>query len=219
MRITRTALCGAPRHGLESGPKRAFALARVNFKCRFIEMFGDPVTNPKGWEKLSMDEISEELFAGGDKPPNLSGVADNASPYPVFANGETDNGLQGYTNSFRVSKKAITISARGTLGFCCIREPFFTPTVRLITLVPASNINIVFLMQYMKNVQFSFSGTSQGQLTIPDFKRLSVPVPPLSLQEEFARFVEAVDKSKFAVRQSLEKLKICYKSLMQEYFG
>ena len=50
-------------------------------------------------------------------------------------------------------------------------------------------------------------------------ENISVPVPPLSLQEEFARFVAAVDKSKFAVRQSLEKLKICYKSLMQEYFG
>ena len=50
-------------------------------------------------------------------------------------------------------------------------------------------------------------------------RKLKMMLPPLSLQEEFAAFVQAVDKSKAAVRQSLEKLETLKKSLMQEYFG
>ena len=48
---------------------------------------------------------------------------------------------------------------------------------------------------------------------------LDIPTPPIDLQEKFAAFVEQVDKSKLAVKQSLEKLETLKKSLMQDYFG
>lgn len=50
-------------------------------------------------------------------------------------------------------------------------------------------------------------------------KNLTVSVPPVSVQEKFAAFVEQTDKSKLAVKQSLEKLETLKKSLMQQYFG
>ena len=48
---------------------------------------------------------------------------------------------------------------------------------------------------------------------------LKIPLPPLDLQNDFATFVQQIDKSKFAVQKSLEKAETLYKSLMQEYFG
>lgn len=60
---------------------------------------------------------------------------------------------------------------------------------------------------------------NQASITTLDLKKMSVPVPPLEKQDEFARFVEQTDKSKFRIKQSLEKLEICYKALLQKYFG
>ena len=63
------------------------------------------------------------------------------------------------------------------------------------------------------------SGTAYAALTISALKEIIIDVPPLSLQEEFAAFVQKVDKTKAEVKQSLEKLETLKKSLMQEYFG
>ena len=63
------------------------------------------------------------------------------------------------------------------------------------------------------------SGTSQAQLTVPDFKKEKIIIPPLDLQHQFAAFVEQTDKSKLAVQQVLEKAETLKKALMQEYFG
>ena len=60
---------------------------------------------------------------------------------------------------------------------------------------------------------------NQASITITDLKKMKVPVPPIELQSEFAHFVEQTDKSKFRIKQSLEKLEKCYKALLQKYFG
>ena len=61
--------------------------------------------------------------------------------------------------------------------------------------------------------------TNQIELSKEKFKELELPVPPMTLQQQFAAFVEQTDKSKLAVQQSLEKLETLKKSLMQQYFG
>ena len=63
------------------------------------------------------------------------------------------------------------------------------------------------------------NGATVKYISISDLKNLKIPVPPLSLQNQFAAFVHQIDKSKFAVQKSLEKTETLYKSLMQEYFG
>ncbi|HHE3253984.1 TPA: restriction endonuclease subunit S, partial [Streptococcus pneumoniae] len=56
-------------------------------------------------------------------------------------------------------------------------------------------------------------------LTKSDLLNISIPLPPLALQNEFADFVVQVDKSQLAIQKSLEELETLKKSLMQEYFG
>ncbi len=63
------------------------------------------------------------------------------------------------------------------------------------------------------------NGVAQKTLNLGEIKKLRIPLPPISLQNEFAEFVKLTDKSKLAIEKSIEKLEILKKSLMQEYFG
>ena len=164
-----------------------------------MEQFGNLGKNSKGFPMMPVADVCEELFAGGDKPADNAPEKNDEYPYPVYSNGEGPNGLLCFSRDYRVSKEAITISARGAIGYSAIREPFFTPVVRLLTVVPKANMNIVFLKYYIDESNLTGTGSSQGQLTLPEFKKLVVPIPPMDLQEQFAAFVRQSDKSKLLI--------------------
>jgi len=88
-----------------------------------------------------------------------------------------------------------------------------------------NKINRIYLKTYMQSQEaqaFMLGETKQStlkQLPLTRLKELEIPVPPMELQEQFAAFVEQIDKSKLAIQQSLDKLELLKKSLMQEYFG
>ena len=184
-------------------------------KSRFIEMFDDKYpTKP-------LQDVCEELFAGGDvKKDKSSNFQSNEYPYPIYTNGEKDNGLYGYTSLVRVTKEAVTISGRGTIGFTCLRKEPFYPAVRLIVAVPKQDlVSGCYLQHFIQSKNYGGQGASIPQLTVPMVKDELIPVPPINLQEQFATFVEQTDKSKFEIQQSLEKLETLKKALMQKYFG
>ena len=166
-------------------------------KSRFVEMFGTPDNNIHSLPIKTMGGISEQLIAGGDKPRKISKNKDLKHPYPVFANGTIADGLQGFSEEARVNKSAVTIAARGTIGFCLVREPGFTPIVRLISLVPKPSIDVVYLKYFIDLLNLAGSGSSQAQLTLPAFREQQILVPELKEQLEFATFVAQVDKSRF----------------------
>lgn len=188
-------------------------------KSQFVEMFGTVHNNVFQFAEGTLESISYGFFAGGDKPSDCTTERDEAHPYPVFANGYENEGLQGYSAKCRVTQPAVTVSARGTIGYCYIREAGFTPVVRLITIVPNNKVSPVFLKYAIDTMDIKSSGTSQAQLTVPDFKRERIIVPPADLQGQFAAFVSQADKSKFVVQQQMAELETLKKSLMQKYFG
>ncbi len=187
-------------------------------KSKFIDMFGDPITNPKNWTIKEITSIAGKIFAGGDRPDDFSIERTEEYRYPIYSNGVFNKGLLGFSKNWCVSQRAITISARGVIGFLAIREPFFTPVVRLITLVPNNEVSIKYLLFLLKYSHFINSGTSQKQLTVPNFKKTKIIMPLLNLQNEFANFVTAVEKQKGLLQTRLTHLETLYKSLMQEYF-
>ena len=97
------------------------------------------------WEKKRLYELCSRIFAGGDKPQIVSKEISETCQIPIYANGITDDGLYGYTNEATVFDKCLTISARGTIGFTCIRNKPFVPIVRLLVLIPKDEINISYL--------------------------------------------------------------------------
>ena len=169
-------------------------------KARFVEMFGG-----KDFEKKSFKSVCEELFAGGDvKRDRTVEDADPNHPYPVFTNGEKDDGLYGYTDIARVTKPSITISGRGTIGFCLVRAEPFYPAIRLIVAIPKENlVTPSYLKYFIDSKDYSGHGASIPQLTIPMIKDEPVPIPPIKIQKEFESIVAQVDKSKFALSNEL----------------
>ena len=99
---------------------------------------------PDGVEFLALGEVCLSINAGGDLPENyqkVQKVPTKEFPYPIYSNGSDEKALYGYTDNYKVDDEAVTISARGTIGYHTVRSAKFTPIVRLITLIP--NIEII----------------------------------------------------------------------------
>ena len=79
-----------------------------------------------------------KMSAGGDLPSNYSKGQKEPTEeysYPIYSNGTGESALYGFTDSYKIEKEAVTISARGTIGYHEVRAGKFTPIVRLITMI------------------------------------------------------------------------------------
>ncbi|EPE3378162.1 restriction endonuclease subunit S [Campylobacter jejuni] len=171
---------------------------------------------PQSWEWKSLEEISENISAGGDKPKNCTESKTAKNQIPVYANGVNNNGLVGYTDKATIIKPSLTISARGTIGFVCIRkEPYF-PIVRLISLIPCENILCLHYLYFCLNFFIvKGEGSSIPQLTIPKFKSLQIPLPPLKEQEQIAEHLDFVFEKAKALKELYTKELKDYEELKQ----
>ena len=186
----------------------------------FYQMFGDPITNEKRWQVNKLGEVASEIFAGGDKPKDFSDIQTDEYLYPIYANGEGDRGLLGYSKTYRVESKAVALGARGaSIGNCRICEGKFTPVVRLITIIPSNKIDIIYLFYSVRTMSFNISGAGQAQLTTPNVINKSITIPPLSLQQEFADKIEAIEKQKELIKKSIAETEELFNSRMDYYFN
>ena len=167
-----------------------------------------------------LGEITSDIFAGGDKPKDISPIQTEMYAYPVYANGDGDRGLLGYSKKYRVESKAVTIGARGaSVGNCRICNEKFTPVVRLITIIPNSNMNILFLYHCLLHTEWDINGAGQAQLTTPNVISKKMFLPPLALQQEFASKIEALEKQKELIKQSIAETEMLFNSRMDYYFN
>ena len=159
--------------------------AKAIFKAWFVdfEPFGRSI--PPDWTILTLDDVSQ-MGAGGDKPKNVSSIQTEAYPYPIYSNGLSDEGLYGYTDTARISEESVTVSARGTIGFVCLRHIPYVPIVRLVTLVPKTDIlSAKYLYLYLSQLHITGTGTTQQQLTVPDFRKTEILVPTKDIVDTF----------------------------------
>ena len=179
---------------------------------------------PKGWEMKKLGEVCDKIFAGGDKPKNnFSKFKTEEFNIPIFANGEKNKGLYGFTNIEKVTVQSITISARGTIGYSVIRKEPFYPIVRLIVLIPNNDlINLDFLWHITNSMDFSNTGSSIPQLTVPMVKKYEIPLPPLPEQTRIVSILDKafaeIAKAKANAEQNLKNAKELFESYLQRVF-
>ena len=180
--------------------------AQAIFKSWFVEFEPHNGVIPSDWRISTLAETTE-MSAGGDKPKILSMTKSRECPYPVYSNGLLDEGLYGYTNIPKIKDESVTVSARGTIGFICLRHIPYVPIVRLITLIPnTALISAKYLYLYLKQLHISGTGTTQQQLTVPDFKKTEILIPSKDMMDRFSTIVTPMFNSIWYHQEQNEKL-------------
>lgn len=203
-------------------------------KARFVEMFGDPVKNTMDWEIKPLSELGE-LNRGVSKARPRNSPELLGGPYPLIQTGEVAN-AKTYITSFNstYSEKGLAQSKMWPKGTRCITIAANIAQTSILTFDACFPDSVVgFISRNMTNelfIHYWFSffqkildeqapQVAQKNINLKILSELNVIVPPLSLQNRFAAFVERVDQQKQTIQQSLEKLELMKKALMQEYFG
>lgn len=208
-------------------------------KARFVEMFGDPESNSKKWAKEPLSKhlnvvggyaFKSELFTEEGIPVLRIGNI-NAGFFQAvnMVYWKKDDSLSRYM----MYPGDLVMSLTGTVGkddygnVCVLGNNYesYYLNQRNAKLELFSSLDKYYLSQILKFpvIKKKLTGISRGvrqaNISNKDILNLEIPIPPIELQNEFASFVKQIDKSKFEVQQSLEKLETLKKSLMQQYFG
>lgn len=162
------------------------------------------------WPLVKLKSVCKEIVSGGDKPKNFSKERTSSLQVPVYANGVVNDGLQGFTDNAVINEPCVTISARGTLGFCAYHENPFVPIVRLIVATPNEKVDIKYLYYALSKVNFVNEGSSTPQLSVPKVAEYKIPLPPMDVQKKIAEECEKIDKGVELcldeIKQSQEKI-------------
>lgn len=124
-----------------------------------------------------------------------------------------------YSKNYKTSTEAITVSARGTIGYTQIRKPNFTAVVRLIVLIPNEKANIQYLKSAIDYMDINKTGNGAGQLTVPDFANMDVLLPKRKEQDLFAQYVIEINNKIDILEQELFKLNETKEELLNKYFN
>lgn len=163
--------------------------AAILFKALFVDLAPFDGTMPPNWTISTLGDATE-MGAGGDKPKEFSPVKTPLCPYPIYSNGINDYGLYGYTNEPKIKVESVTVSARGTIGYVCLRHIPYVPIVRLVTLIPDTKVlSAKYLYLYLCQLHITGTGTTQQQLTVPDFRKTEIIIPDKNTMDSFTETV------------------------------
>ena len=208
-------------------------------KSRFIEMFGDPVKNPRKWNFKTLLELGH-CKNGLNFHNGETGVRINCLGVGDFQNHsiiDTTDNLPFITVAEYPPKDyllqdgdIVFVRSNGNkalVGRCLIVYPHDNPTTYSGFCIrfrqDSNDINANFLLFVLKSDAIRKKMVGRGaniqNLNQQILASLPIPVPPLHIQNEFAAFIEELDKSKVTIQKSLDRLNLLYKALLQEYFG
>lgn len=202
--------------------------------ARFIEMFGDPSVNPKGWPLRKLGNLGE-LNRGVSKhrprnaPELLGGI------YPLIQTGDVANSatyISGYTSTYsELGLKQSRMWPKGTLCITIAANIAKTGILDFDACFPDSVVGFIpdkivdtlyihyWFSFFQKILEEQAPQSAQKNINLKILRDLNVMVPPYGLQEQFINFVYQVNKSKSAIQKSLDETQTLFNSLMQEYFG
>ena len=205
-------------------------------KARFFEMFGDPVNNPMNYPKSQLGKVCDVRDGTHDSPEyydvgyplvtskNVTGGKIDLSECNLIS----EDDYKKICERSKVDRGDIIMPMIGTVGKPAIvnAEPMFAiKNVALIKFTPDSLVTNIYIKTLLESDYFDraaldkIRGGTQKFIALGDIRKLEIILPDLKHQQCFSTFVECVDRQKQTVQQSLEKLELMKKTLMQEYFG
>ena len=212
-------------------------------KSRFNEMFGDPVLNEMGWEKHRLSKLTLKIGSGATPRGGRESYVNEGIALIRSMNvydgkfilkdlAYLTNVQAEKLNNVIVESDDVLLNITGaSVSRCCIVPQIILPARvnQHVSIIRCKKhlLSPIFLNQLLITSEFKSllqkigesSGATRQAITKNQIEELTIPLPPLSLQNEFADFVAQVDKSQLAIQKSLEELETLKKSLMQEYFG
>ena len=198
-------------------------------KARFVEFFGMPITNAKGWKTEPMDKVAPAVNYSGNFGEdvwllNLDMIESQTGKiidYLYVTKDEVGNSTCTFDTSNVLYSKL-----RPYLNKVVIPDRCGYATSELVPLQPVrSKLNREYLAYMLRSDEFvniineKVAGAKMPRVSMGDFRKFNVPIPPIELQNQFATFVKQVDKSKVAIQKSLAETQLLFDKLMQDYFG
>ena len=214
----------------------------LDFKSRFVEMFGDALLNTKVWTESSLESLAD-IASGITKGRKVKAQSLTEVPYMAVSNVKDGHidwttvktilATQQEIDQYRLQPEDVLITeggdpdkvGRGAIiknpSINCIHQNHIF-RVRLDESIILPTYFAEYL-QHRKAKQYFLGCAKQttgiASINMRQLKGLPVLLPPMELQTRFAAFVAQVDKSKVEIQKAIDQLEILKKSLMQQYFG
>lgn len=206
-------------------------------QARFVEMFGDPISNPHKWELQSLSNICKDIYGGGtpskSHPEYFEGSIPWISPKDMKSDiimdsidHITEEAVENSSTKMVPKGAVLMVIRSGILKHTlpvAIAAVELTVNQDMKAFIVGENVTAKFLMYYFRTIEADvLSGVrsvTADNIDFKEFQKRMVILPPIELQNRFDAFVEQTEKTKTTISESLEKLETLKKALMQEYFG
>ena len=179
----------------------------------FYDMFGDPVTNEKGWEVKRWENVLTIING-----KNQSKVENPNGEYPIYGSG----GIIGQANDYLCPNNTIIIGRKGNINKpLFVNQKFWNVDTAfgLVSNVELMEPRYLFFFCGIFDFEQLNKAVTIPSLTKKDLLQIDIPLPPLSLQQLFAQKIEAIEKEKELIKQSIKETEELFNSRMDYYFG
>ena len=174
-------------------------------KARFIELFGDPITNSRS---LSTNSLKDTLILkAGDftEASNIFEEYSDVHPYPCYGG----NGVRGFVSDYNQDGEYSLIGRQGALsGNVQFVAGKFKNTEHALLVTPLIPMNSIWLNQLLINLDLKRyqTGAAQPGISVKNLQEIQIIMVPIAEQNKFADFVQQVDKSRFDIKKSITEL-------------
>ena len=207
-------------------------------KARFVEMFGDPIQNPKGWEVVTIGDIVTEVRYGTSKPAVEGGKYPYLRMNNLTADGHLDLNDLKYIDipddeieKCVVRKGDVLFNRTNSIELVGKTAVFDLPedmiiagyiirvrlTEKMLPEVLSQYMNLEALKGILRGM--AKGAVNQANINAQELQSIKVYIPEMELQKQFIKMKEQIYKSKVAVQKALDESQILFDSLMQKYFG
>ena len=215
--------------------RKQLALLDQLVKSRFIELFGDPLSNDKGWKKVVIAEVCQAIFGGGtpskSHPEYFAGAIPWVSPKDMKSSvindsidHITEEAIAHSTTNLVPANSVLMVIRSGILKHSlpvAINSLPVTINQDMKAFVPNETVKTAFLMHFFKAIEndvlAGVRGVTADNIDFKAFQKRTIIVPPLALQEQFAAFVEQTDKSKYYSSLSFRYCQAAANTYRQEW--